>query len=130
MDRLTARRQREATRAADARAVDQQHDSADALYRERGPSDRMRMPHERDESATAATSAAKTPEQEAVIGQAAEDLERGLRDTDCRAQPPGAGSACPQITRGSRPPARGRSTSASPPARLGRAGRRMRRAGA
>jgi hypothetical protein len=129
MDRLTARRQREATRAADARAVDQQHDSADALYRERGPSDRMRMPHERDESATAAP-AAKTPEQEAVIGQAAEDLERGLRDTDCRAQPPGAGSACPQITRGSRPPARGRSTSASPPARLGRAGRRMRRAGA
>ena len=31
MDRSTARRQREATRAADARAVDQQHDSADAL---------------------------------------------------------------------------------------------------
>jgi hypothetical protein len=130
MDRSSERRQREARRAADARAVDQQHDSADAVYRERGPSDRMRMPHERDESATAATSGRQTPAQEEVIGQAAEDLERGLRDTDCRGQPPEAGGPCPQPAPASRPVSRAKPASACAPARLGRAGRRMRRAGA
>ena len=127
MDRYGERTQRTRRRAADAHGVDQQRDADDALNRERGPSERMRLPHERDESAAAATSGEKMPDQQAVIGQAAADLAHGMRDTDCRNQPPAVDSPCPQPAP-SPGRERGRATSATP-SRLGRAGRRMRRAG-
>lgn len=107
--------------AADARAVDQQRDGEDALYRERQGSDRMRMPHERDESSTAATAGAKSPAHQEVIGQAARDLANGLVDTDLRGRTPRE----PREEAG-----RGRRRTASaPPARLGRVARRTRRPG-
>jgi hypothetical protein len=114
----------------DGLAVDQQHDGRDALYRERGPSDRMRMPHERDESAAAATAGGKAPAQGEVIGQAHEDLASGQQDTDLR------GEAAQELARtaypipragAARSHLRGRRAAAACPARLGRAGRRMRR---
>jgi hypothetical protein len=110
-------------------AVDQQRDAEDGLYRERGPSDRMRMPHERDESAVDATAGGKAPAQEEVIGQAADDLARGLRDTDCRGQPRGERSPCPGADVAARPRTRGHNAAVASPARLGRAARRMRRPG-
>jgi hypothetical protein len=104
--------------AADARAVDQQHDGEDAVYRERKASDRMRMPHERDESSTAPTAGGKSPAHEEVIGQAARDLANGLVDTDLRGHTPREAGRGP------------RRAGSVAPARLGRAGRRMRRPGA
>jgi hypothetical protein len=104
---------------AQARAVDQQHDAGDALNRETRPSDRMRMPHERDEVPSGSDDHA--PAHKEVIGQAARDLANGLRDTDCRGQAPAAARTSS---------ARLRPGSACPPARLGRAARRMRRSGA
>jgi hypothetical protein len=111
--------------AADARGVDQQHEGADALSRERGASDRMRMPHERDQSA-GATGQSQTSAQHEVIGQAAADLEHGLQDTDCRNQPAYARSRTSDLTRA---PSRTQRASACAPARLGRVARRMRRTG-
>ena len=111
------------------RAVDQQRDAEDGLHRERGPSDRMRMPHERDESAVTSTTGGKAPAQEEVIGQAADDLARGLRDTDCRGQPRGEQSPCPDPAGARRTRTRGHSAAVAAPARLGRAARRMRRTG-
>jgi hypothetical protein len=60
-----------------------------------GAAKRLRMPHERDESPTGAPGSTKTPDHAQRIGQAHDDLERGLQDTDCRAQPAAAGSPCP-----------------------------------
>jgi hypothetical protein len=128
MHRTSERAGSPAQPAADAQAVDQQHDAPDALYRERGRSDRMRMPHERDETA-ARSAAPETSGQDPVIGQAAEDLERGLRDTDCRGQPADPDAPCPGATTTARARKRTRSVGAAAPARLGRAARRMRRAG-
>ena len=128
MDKSNERKGQRARGAADAEAVDQQRDADDALYRERGPADRMRMPHERDESATAATAGGKAPAQKEVMGQAAQDLAHGMRDTDCRNQPRSADSPCPPPS-GAGGRERGRA-SAAVPARLGRAARRMRRPGA
>jgi hypothetical protein len=58
------------------------------------PGKRLRLPHERDES-PAGSDAAKPPGQTRLIGQAGDDLQRGLQDTDCRAQPSTAGGLCP-----------------------------------
>jgi hypothetical protein len=125
MHRSSERRAAAAKPAAQAQAVDQQHDAPDALYRERGRSDRMRMPHERDQAVGVPGKSDTHPTQAEVIGQAAEDLARGLRDTDCRGQPGAPASPCPPRPRLARP----RGATAAAPARLGRAGRRMRRAG-
>lgn len=98
---MTKDENKDAGKRADAFAVDQQHDAPDALYREHGASERMRMPHERDESASAdsggANGSEQSPEQSEVIGQARDDLARGLQDTDCRGQRSGLGKsdACP-----------------------------------
>ncbi len=90
------------TPRADERAVDQQHDGADALDREHGTSDRMRMPHERDESASQnANDEDKSADQRETIARARRDLESGQQDTDCRSQP-NASPACPG-TGGHRP---------------------------
>jgi hypothetical protein len=125
LDMDTVRRRKEVA----GQAVDQQRDAEDGLYRERAASDRMRMPHERDESAVTATTGSKAPAQEEVIGQAADDLARGLRDTDCRGQPRGERSPCPSPDAAPRPRPRGHSAAVASPARLGRAARRMRRPG-
>jgi hypothetical protein len=114
--------------AGEARAVDQQRDAPDALDRERRRSERMRMPHERDESPAHSTGGA-TPAQDEVIGQAAEDLARGLRDTDCRGQSDAADTPCPPRASAAQPRMRARGVGSAAPARLGRAARRMRRAG-
>jgi len=80
---------------AGASCVDQQRDADDALQRERGPSDRMRMPHERDESPVQnAASADKTPGQRETMERARRDIESGKQDTDCHSQP-NASPACP-----------------------------------
>jgi hypothetical protein len=89
----------------------------------------MRMPHERDESVVA-TEEARTPAQAQVIGQAAEDLARGLRDTDCRGQPRSESSPCPGPASEPGKRMRARPSSAAPSSRLGRVARRARRAGA
>jgi hypothetical protein len=130
MARMRGHKDNPAPAAAAGQAVDQQRDAADALHRERGPSHRMRMPHERDESAAAAASGSKSPAQEEMMGQAAEDLAHGLRDTDCRGQPRAEQSPCPSPASAPRARVRGHSAAAGSPARLGRAARRMRRAGA
>ncbi len=71
--------------------VDQQRDSPDGIERGRGPSDRMRLPHERDESPLAGAGRAGEParssDSTAVIEQAARDVERGLVDTERRGTP-------------------------------------------
>lgn len=96
------RRAPQARAAADPRAVDQQHDGADALDRERGSSDRMRMPHERDESAGEnADPRDKLAEQRDEMERARRDLESGQQDTDCRSQP-NASPGCPP-SEGKRP---------------------------
>jgi len=90
-----SRRQKKDAARAGARAVDQQRDAADALHREHGTSDRMRMPHERDESAVEnAQLSEKSPEQRDIIARARKDLESGQQDTDCRSQPNDS-PACP-----------------------------------
>ncbi len=89
--------QREKARKARAAAsgVDQQRDADDAMLRERGPSDRMRMPHERDESPTQnAAHNDKTPGQRETMERARRDIESGKQDTDCHSQP-NASPACP-----------------------------------
>ena len=68
---------------ADAVGVDQQRDAPDGIERGRGPSDRMRLPHERDESPL--QGAERKPN--AVIEQAARDIARGLVDTERRGTP-------------------------------------------
>jgi hypothetical protein len=132
MHRSSERRAPPAKPAADAQAVDQQHDAPDALRREHGASDRMRMPHERDEApaSAGASTSGRMPDQGEVMGQAADDLARGLRDTDCRGEPAEPGSPCPPRAAAARPRVRTHSVGAAAPARLGRAARRMRRAGA
>jgi hypothetical protein len=88
---------------ADARAVDQQRDAKDAVDRERGPSDRMRMPHERDESATENAGVDdKADVQRDTMKRAREDIESAQQDTDCRSQP-NASPDCPQGNPGKRP---------------------------
>ncbi|HZP86510.1 MAG TPA: hypothetical protein VFB54_06795 [Burkholderiales bacterium] len=86
-------------RHAENKAVDQQHDTDNALDREHGRSDRMRMPHERDEAAVSNATDAKIFTQREVMRQAHDDIVSGQQDTDCRnmpadggpcAQPPGA----------------------------------------
>lgn len=52
------------------------------------------MPHERDESPARVAGAANPPGQARLMGQAHEDIVRGLQDTDCRAQPVSLDSAC------------------------------------
>ena len=60
-----------------------------------GSSERLKLPHERDESPTdVAQPGAGGHEQHQIVRQADEDLARGLQDTDCRV-PHGPGSACP-----------------------------------
>ena len=88
---------------ADARAVDQQRDAKDALDRERGPSDRMRMPHERDESSTEnARIDDKAGVQRETMARARKDIESKQQDTDCRSQP-NASPDCPHGEPGMRP---------------------------
>jgi hypothetical protein len=73
---------------ADAVAVDQQRDAPDGIERGRGPSDRMRLPHERDESPRQAADPARAPAgSREKIEQAARDIERGLVDTERRGTP-------------------------------------------
>ena len=68
---------------ADAVGVDQQRDASDGIERGRGPSDRMRLPHERD--ASPLQGAGVGPSE--VIKQAARDIARGLVDTERRGTP-------------------------------------------
>jgi hypothetical protein len=77
---------------------------------------RMRMPHERDQSPASATGGTKPPSHARVIGQAQTDIQRGLQDTDCRAQPAPAGSPCPSPS----------PTAGAPRSRLARRRRRAR----
>lgn len=58
--------------------------------------DVLPQPNDRDESSTdAARKTELAPEQHAQMAQAARDLASGQQDTDCRASPRAAGSACP-----------------------------------
>ena len=93
---MTREQQQKARKArADASAVDQQRDAGDALDRERSTSDRMRMPHERDQSATQnASLEQKSRGQRDTIERARRDIDSGQQDTDCRSQP-NASPACP-----------------------------------
>jgi hypothetical protein len=72
----------------DAVAVAQQRDAPNGIERGRRPSDRMRLPHERDESplqgADRSRMRAGTTD---VIEQAARDIARGLVDTERRGTP-------------------------------------------
>jgi hypothetical protein len=68
---------------ADAVGVDQQRDAPDGIERGRGPSDRVRLPHERDASPLQGTDLPPAP----VIEQAARDIARGLVDTERRGTP-------------------------------------------
>ena len=70
---------------ADAVGVDQQRDAPDGIERGRGPSDRMRLPHERDESPLQGADPSRAPAE--VIKQAARDIARGLVDTERRGTP-------------------------------------------
>ena len=73
---------------ADAVGVDQQRDAPGGIERGRGPSDRMRLPHERDESPRQAAGPARAPAgSKEKIEQAARDIERGLVDTERRGTP-------------------------------------------
>ncbi|MCL4798770.1 MAG: hypothetical protein KJ025_04230 [Burkholderiales bacterium] len=59
--------------------------------------ERLKLPHERDESPTdLATPGERPVQQRRMVGQAKEDLERGLQDTECLA-PHGADSPCPPV---------------------------------
>lgn len=88
---------------AGAHAVDQQRNAKDAVDRERGPSDRMRMPHERDESSTEnARPDDKAEVQRETMKRARKDIESPQQDTDCRSQP-NASPDCPQGDPGKRP---------------------------
>jgi hypothetical protein len=74
----------------DPRAIghDQQRDEPDGIERGRGPSDRMRLPHERDETPQPAVDESVAPHGPTeVIEQAARDVERGLVDTERRGTP-------------------------------------------
>lgn len=83
--------------AREHRSVDQQRDAPDGVIRERGPSDRMRLPHERDEAAASTGSASgKTPAQDDKIERAGEDLASGQQDTDCRNRAPGQADCPPR----------------------------------
>ena len=64
--------------------VDQQRDAPDGIERGRGRSDRMRLPHERDESPLPGGRPAAPTK---VGTQAARDIERGLVDTERRGIP-------------------------------------------
>jgi hypothetical protein len=66
--------------------------------------DRLRMPHERDESATqAADSDSLDPVQAEQMEQARIDKEGAQQNTDCRSLPPEEGSACPPVPEDSIP---------------------------
>ncbi|MCW5621919.1 MAG: hypothetical protein KIS79_12505 [Burkholderiales bacterium] len=74
--------------AADARPARRRRDAPNAPERGGGPSGRMPMPHERDESATENAHPEHKPAvQKEVIDQAQRDIDSGLEDTDCRGQP-------------------------------------------
>jgi hypothetical protein len=106
--------------------MDQQRDAGDGMSRERGPSTRMRMPHERDESAAGSAGNARAiPSQARLLGQAHRDLERGLQDTDCRGVPDSADSACAPLPPAAAVTARGRGAEKSA---RGAVRRRLRRA--
>jgi hypothetical protein len=70
-------------------AHDQQRDAPDGIERGRGPSDReLRLPHERDESPRKVIDRDVAPYgPTGVIEQAAQDVERGLVDTERRGTP-------------------------------------------
>jgi hypothetical protein len=60
--------------------------------------DRLRMPHERDESATQADDPDRLdPVQAEQMEQARRDTESEQQNTDCRSQPQEEGSACPPL---------------------------------
>lgn len=69
----------------------------------------LRQPDAWDESSTdAADGEVLAPQQHDVMAQAARDVASGQQDTDCRANPKDAGSACPpgpDARRGSGPSA-------------------------
>src|SRR5262245_49200904 len=68
--------------------VDQQRDSPHGIERGRGPSDRMRLPHERDESPLPGVDRAREPAGSTErVEQAARDVARGLLDTERRGIP-------------------------------------------
>ena len=74
----------------DPRAVahDQQRDEPGGIERGRGPSDRMRLPHERDEAPQPPVDRNVAPYGPTdVIEQAARDVERGRVDTERRGTP-------------------------------------------
>ena len=77
-------------RRIDPRAIghDQQRDEPGGIERGRGRSDRMRLPHERDEASQPQTDERVAPRGPTeVIEQAARDVERGLVDTERRGTP-------------------------------------------
>jgi hypothetical protein len=125
MRKVRARQRAQAN--AGALAVDQQRDTRDGMDSERGVSQRMRMPHERDESAAGSAGSTRAlPAQAGLLKQAHRDLARGLQDTDCRAIPNVSGSACPPQPRDETSGARVRSAETSVRAKRAVA-RRLRR---
>lgn len=79
------------------RAVDRRGEAPDGVIGELGSSERMPLPHERDESAaTNSAASTKTPEQGEVIGRAGADLASGQQDTDCRNRAPGQADCPPR----------------------------------
>lgn len=77
----------------DALAHDQLRDARDGVERSGRSDKRQRLPHERDESPDKrATGEQEMPSRE-VIAQAADDLERGLEDTEARGVPSNPPSA-------------------------------------
>ena len=68
--------------------VDQLRDAPDGIERGRGRSDRMRLPHERDQSPLQDADPAVEPTGPTeVVKQAARDVARGLVDTERRGTP-------------------------------------------
>jgi hypothetical protein len=73
---------------SDAIAHDQLRDARDGIERSGGSDRGQRLPHERDESPDARADGEHEPIPDRhVVQQAADDLERGLEDTEARGIP-------------------------------------------
>jgi hypothetical protein len=74
--------------APDAIAHDQLRDARDGIERSGRPDQGQRLPHERDESPDSRADGEVEPIPDRhVMQQAADDLERGLEDTEARGVP-------------------------------------------
>lgn len=85
---ISRRPQPPATSHPDAVGYDQLRDAPDGIERGRGRSDRLRLPHERDEAPRPAIErdlAPYPPNEE--VKQAARDVSAGLVDTERRGTP-------------------------------------------